>query len=154
MQAKASTASPRPTFATVTSLKAGWSVPTKPRATKLARTTATRVPIDPAAEPATGHPRGTDFIEPDPVEFPALYRLHLFICQGTQPGVVVLCVGLRRKEPADESIESGLECPMEVRLQCEPGGRDAIDRHSTLIPWLGRSFFDACRACSDRLHER
>src|ERR1700722_1119658 len=66
MQANASTASPRPTFATATSLNAGWSEPTKPRATKLARTTAARVPIDPAAEPATGQPQGSDFVGPDP----------------------------------------------------------------------------------------
>jgi hypothetical protein len=62
--------------------------------------------------------------------------------------------GLRREEPADQGIESGLERSMEVRLQCQSRRRDAIDRHSALFPRLGRSSFDANCSCSDRLHER
>jgi hypothetical protein len=43
-----------------------------------------------------------------------LPRASLLACARTL--VVSACVGLRRKEPADEGVESGLERPMEVRL--------------------------------------
>ena len=60
----------------------------------------------------------------------------------------------QREESADEGVESGLERPMEVRLQCESRRRDAIDRHRALLPRLGRSLLDPRRSLCDRLHER